>query len=155
MVAYIFDTNTVLVEIMKQRKESEIIRVYTVLHTRLQIYRFKHKYQRLVNELSAACHSFISTKHIDFQLVPPHILLYNTVERAIITFTHHFLSQDYQVFIQIFPCILSLHLIYFINLVKNPKLSAYVQLEEAFDYNRRSLVQPSVKILVFEIPDQI
>ena len=37
---------------------------------------------------------------------------------------------------------------------QNPKLSAYVQLEVAFDYNRRPLVQPSVKILVFENPDQ-
>ena len=36
----------------------------------------------------------------------------------------------------------------------NPKLSAYAQLEGAFDFNRTPLVPPGVKTLVYETPSQ-
>ena len=92
MVAYVYDSNVIFVEPMKNRKEHEIIRAYGVVHHRLQQYGFKPKYQRLDNEAYIAFQADLSAKKINFQLVPPNIYQRNAVERSIRTFKNHFIA---------------------------------------------------------------
>jgi len=92
MVSYVYDTNAILVEPIKNRKEHNIIQAYGVIHHRLQQYGFKHRYQRLDKEAYTAFQSELSAKKIDFQLVPPNIHQRNGTERAIRTFKNHFIA---------------------------------------------------------------
>ena len=131
-----------------------------ILH-RLQQYGFRPRHQRLDNEASTAFQADLSAKKIDFQLVPPNIHRRNAAERAIRTFKNHFiagLSSVHPTFpIQLW-CRLLQQAELTLNLLRpsrlNSKLSAYAQLEGAFNFNRTPLVPPGVKTLVYEKPSQ-
>ena len=161
MVAYVYDPNAILVEPMKNRKENEIIRAYGVNHHQLQQYGFKPRYQMLDNKASTAFQANLSAKKIDFQLVPPNTGNHrrNATERAIETFKKHFMAglfSRHPNFPMQLWCRVQAELT--LNLLRpsrlNPKLSAYAQLEGAFDFNRTPLVPLGVKMLVYETPSQ-
>ena len=93
--------------------------------------------------------------------MPPHIHRRNSAERAIQTFKNHFIaglaSTDPN-----FPlsnwCRLLPQAELTLNLLRpsqlNPKLSAYAQLEGAFDFNRTPLAPPGTRVIVHEKPTQ-
>ena len=91
----------------------------------------------------------------------PHIHRRNSAEHAIQTFKNHFIaglaSMDPN-----FPlsnwCRLLPQAELTLNLLRpsrlNPKLSAYAQLEGAFDFNCTPLAPPGTRIIVHEKPTQ-
>ena len=93
--------------------------------------------------------------------MPPHIHRRNSAERAIQTFKNHFIaglaSTDPN-----FPLSNWCHLLpqaeLTLNLLRpsrlNPKLSAYAQLEGAFDFNHTPLAPPGTHVIVHEKPNQ-
>ena len=93
--------------------------------------------------------------------MPLNIHRRNATERAIRTFKNHFIAGLSSVHPN-FPIHLWCQLLQqaklTLNLLRpsrlNPKLSAYAQLEGAFNFNRTPLVPPGVKTLVYETPSQ-
>jgi hypothetical protein len=142
MILYDYDSNSILAELMKSRTDDEIIRSYQALHDSLIAAGLKPRLQKLDNEASHRLKQFLNTNDIEFQLIPPHLHRCNAAERAIRTFKNHFIaglcSTD-----KLFPMNLWCSLIrqakITLNLLCasriNPRLSAYVQLSGAFDYN--------------------
>ena len=115
----------------------------------------------LDNEASTSLKEFLTAEHVEYQLVPPHIHRRNSAERAIQTFKNHFIaglaSTDPN-----FPLSNWRRLLpqaeLTLNLLRpsrlNPKLSAYAQLEGAFDFNRTPLAPPGTRVIVHEKPNQ-
>ena len=93
--------------------------------------------------------------------MPPHIHQRNSAKRAIQTFKNHFIaglaSTDPN-----FPlsnwCRLIPQAELTLNVLRpsrlNPKLSAYAQLEVAFDFTRTPLAPPGTRAIVHEKPTQ-
>ena len=93
MVMVEIDSNAILVEPMKSRKDEEMIRAYTALLTRLKralIVPIKHI---LDNEVSEKMKNVIrDDNHMQLELVPPGCHRRNAAEVAIRNFKAHFLS---------------------------------------------------------------
>ena len=94
-----------------------------------------------------------------FQLVPPHLNRRNSAERAIQTFKNNFIAglasvnENFPVHIWcrlLLKCLLALNLLCPSRI--NPKLSSYIQLHGAFDFNRTPLAPPSTKIIIHDKP---
>ncbi len=117
--------------------------------------------QTMDNEASKALKQYLREADVEFQLAPPHIHRVNAAERAIRTFKNHFIaglaSTD-----KLFPLHLWDHLIpqaiLTLNLLRpsrlNPRLSAWAQMEGAFDYNKTPVAPPGTKIVAHEKPNQ-
>ena len=111
------------------------------------------------NECSKAVRKYMRTTNVAWQQVDPNNHGVNAAERAIRTFKNSFLAGLSTVNIH-FPiqlwCYLliqaklTLHLFHTLQL--NPTISAYEQLEGAFNYNRTSLAPPGTKALIFKPP---
>ena len=96
----------------------------------------------------------------NFQLVPPHIYLRNSAERAIWNFKEHFiagLSSTHKDFPLHLWFRLLLHVILTLNLIRqscmNPKLSGYAQLHGEFNYNTTPLAPPSIQVIIHKKPN--
>jgi hypothetical protein len=92
MVCYIYDCNYIKVVPMKSRSASEWIKAYDSIHQELTVKGLKPKLQTLDNEASSALKNFFTVNDIAYQLVPPHCQRRNAAERAIRTFTEHFVA---------------------------------------------------------------
>ena len=96
----------------------------------------------------------MTSKGIDFQLVPPGCHRRNAAERAIRTFKNHFVaglcSTDPK-FPLLLWCRLLLQAELAMNLLRpshiNPKVSAYNQLYGIFDFTRTPLAPPGTRVL--------
>jgi hypothetical protein len=102
----------------------------------------------------------MTTKDVDFQLVPPHVHRRNAAERAIHTFKNYFIAdlcstdKDFPLHLwdRLLPqAILSLNLLRSSHL--NPRLSAWAQVNGAFTFNRTPITPPGIRVLVHETPD--
>jgi len=159
-VLYDFDSNSIHAEPIKNRSAASILAAYKTIHARLCKAGLKPKLQRLDNECSQILKDFMDEEDIQFQLVPPGIHRRNATKRAIRTWKNHFIaglcSTDPD-----FPMNLWDRLVpqanLTINLLRgsrmNPKLSAYAQVQGAFDYNRTPLAPPGTRVLVHEKPN--
>ena len=148
-VLYDYDSNAILVRPLRNRSAHEIHRVFTSVHTYLVTRGLRPRLHTLDNEASTILKEFLTAENVEYQLVPPHIHRRNSAERAIQTFKYHFIaglaSTDPN-----FPlsnwCRLLPQTELTLNLLRpsrlNPKLSAYAQLEGAFDFNRTPLAPP-------------
>jgi len=113
------------------------------------------------NEVSAALIKEMQSRHVDFQLVPPHMHRRNKAERAIRTFKDHLITglcaadPDFPMHLwdRLLPqAVLTLNLLRTSNL--NPRLSAQEHLNGIFDFNRTPLAPPGTKIIIHEKPSQ-
>ena len=159
MILYDFDSNAILVAPMKNRQAASIVAAYKVLHTRLCAAGFRPSLQRLDNECSQALKDFMTTEHVDYQLVPPGVHRRNAAERAIRTFQNHFIAglcsvdKDFPLHLwdQLLPqAEITLNLLRASRI--NPKLSAWAQLRGTFDFNRTPLAPPGIRVLAHEKP---
>eukprot|EP00978_Attheya_sp_CCMP212_P013058 scaffold32606_cov75-Attheya_sp.AAC.1 len=92
-VLYDYDSNAILARAMKNRSDSEMVRVFTELADYLTTRGFKPQYQVLDNEASKALKKAITGQNITYQLAPPGNHRQNNAERAIQTFKNHFVAR--------------------------------------------------------------
>jgi hypothetical protein len=92
MVLIELDSNAILVEAMKNRSSTEMIRAYQVLVDRLRSAGIQPKMHLLDNECSADFKERIKLNKMEYQLVPPHDHQRNIAETAIKVFKAHFIS---------------------------------------------------------------
>jgi hypothetical protein len=85
-VLYDYDSNAILAEPIKSRKQNELLRAYQTLTRHLRKQGLTPKLQRLDNECSEAMKEERDTQQIDWQLTPVGIHRRNAAERAIRTF---------------------------------------------------------------------
>ena len=159
LVAYEYDSNSILVEPVKNRSEAEHLRAYNNVYKYLTERGFTPEHQRLDNEASAAYKSNMRQKGVDFQLVPPDDHRRNPAERAIQTFKNHFIamlcSTDKNFPMHLWCRLLPMAQIT-LNLLRmsrmNPRLSAEAHLNGAFDFNRTPMAPPGTRVILHEIP---
>ena len=92
MVLYDHDSNAIISKPIKSRSEAELIRAYSVLHSKLTNRGLCPKFQMLENECPAGLKYYMDREGITFQLVPPHLHRTNSAERAIHTFKDHLIA---------------------------------------------------------------
>ena len=73
MVLYDHDSNAIIPEPIKSRSEAELIRAYSVLHSKLTNRGLRPKFQMLDNECPAGLKDYMRRNGITFQLVPLHL----------------------------------------------------------------------------------
>ena len=159
MIAYDYDSNTITAESLKSRTGEELRNGYRNIHKRLVDRGLKPKMHILDNECASSFKEFMKSMDESFQLVPPHIHRRNAAERAIQTFKNHLIAGLTSVHPD-FPmhlwCRMIEHAEITLNLLRpsriNPKLSAYAQLNGAFDYNATPLAPPGTKVIIHTKP---
>ena len=159
LVVYDYDSNSILVEPMRNRTGPSILKAYTIIHTRLVAAGLRPQLQRLDNECSDALKTFMRDAAIDYQLVPPKVHRRNAAERAIRTFKNHFIaglcSVDKNFPLHLWDKLLPQAELT-LNLLRgsriNPKLSAHAQMHGHFDSNRTPLAPPGIRVLVHVKP---
>ena len=158
---YDYDSNAIIVRPLRNHSAQEIQRVSTSVHAYLVAHGLCPRLHTLDNKASNSLKDFLTAEKVEYQLMPPHIHQRNSAERTIQTFKNHFIaglaSSDPN-----FPISNWCHLLpqaeLKLNLLRpsrlNPKLSAYAQLEGAFDFHRTPLAPPGTCVIVHEKPTQ-
>ncbi len=147
MVLVEIDSNAILVEPMKSRKDAEMIRAYNASLLRLKRAGIIPKKHVLDNKVSKNMKNHIrNTCKINMELVPPGCHRRNTAEVAIRNFKSHFLSilagvaDDFPQNLWD-PLLLQTEIT--LNLIRQsnatPTVSAYPHLSGPFDYNKMPL----------------
>ena len=161
LILYDYDSNAFIVRPLRNCSAQEIQCVFTSVHAYLVARGLHPRLHTLDNEASTSSKDFFTAEKVEYQLVPPHIHRRNSTERTIQTFKNHFMaglaSTDPN-----FPlsnwCRLLHQAELTLNLLRpsrlNPKLSAYSQLEGAFDFNGTPLAPPGTRVIVHEKPTQ-
>ena len=162
MVMVEIDSNAILVEPLKSRKDAELTRSYRTLMMRLKRAGIIPKKHILDNEVSEAMKTIIRDEYrMEMELVPPGCHRRNAAEVAIRNFKAHFLSvlagtaDD-------FPPSLWDRLLpqaeITINLLRQsnaaPNVSAYAHLSGPFDYNKMPLAPMGCAVQVHEKTDK-
>ena len=162
MVMVEIDSNAILVEPMKSRKDEEMIRAYNALLLRLNRAGIIPKKHVLDNEVSENMKNHIrDTCKLNMELVPPGCHRRNAAEVAIRNFKAHFLSVLAGV-ADDFPPSLWDRLLpqteITINLIRQsnatPNVSAYAHLSGPFDYNKMPLAPMGCEAQVHEKTDK-
>jgi hypothetical protein len=160
-VLYDYDSNTIHAEPIPSRTKHQILQAFKKVTTKLERCGFKPQLHRLDNEASNLLKDYMHDQNIDFQLTPVGIHRRNLAERAIQTFKNHFISglcsthPDFPLNLwdKLVP-----QAIITLNLLRpsrvNPKISGYMHLFGAFNYNRTPFAPPGMKILVHERPEE-
>jgi len=160
MVMVEIDSNAILIEHMKSRKDEEMIRAYNALLLRLKQAGIVSKKHVLDNEVSENMKNHIrDTCKINMELVPPAPGCHrrNAAEVAIHNFKAHFLSvlagvaDDFPP--RLWDCLLPQTKIT-INLIQQcnatPNVSAYAHLSGLFDCNKMPLAHMGCEAQVHE-----
>ena len=162
MVMVEIDSNAILVEPMKSRKDAEMIRAYSALVTRLKRAGCTPKKHVLDNEISEHMKNHIrDTYKFQLELVPPGCHRRNAAEVAIRNFKAHFLSVLAGT-ADSFPPSLWDRLLpqteITLNLLRQsnatPTVSAYAHLCGPFDYNKMPLAPMGCEVQVHEKTDK-
>ena len=155
LVAYNYESNTIYAEPLKTRSCLYLKTAYQKLHSLLTNRWLKPHLHIRYNECPNVLNIFMREVNENFQLVPPHIYLRNTAERAIQTFKEHFIagiSSNHKDFLTHLCCRLLPHTSLTFNLVQqssmNPKLSGYAQFHGEFNYNATSLAPPGTQVII-------
>ena len=162
MVMVEIDSNAILVEPLKSRKDPELTRAYRAMMLRLKRAGIIPKKHVLDNEVSEAMKDVIREEYqMEMELVPPGCHRRNAAEVAIRNFKAHFLSvlagttDD-------FPLSLWDRLLpqaeITVNLLRQsnatPNVSAYAHLSGPFDYNKMPLAPMGCAVQVHEKTDK-
>ena len=163
MVMVEIDSNAILVEPMKSRKDDELIRAYDVLVSRIHRAGLKPTKHVLDNEVSEKMKNHIRKDwKLQLELVPPGCHRRNAAEVAIRNFKSHFISILAGVS-DGFPLSLWDRLLpqteVTLNLIRQsnatPKVSAYAHLNGPFDYNKMPLAPMGCRAQVHEKPSNL
>jgi hypothetical protein len=152
LLIYDYDSNAILVDILRTRQASEIKSSWIKLHTQLQNGGTAPKIYILDNECSTDLKSTMVKHNIEFQLVPPDMHRRNAAEKAIRTWKNHFIAglssidpaypiAEWDRLVQ--QSCITLNLLR--NARANPKLSAYAYLFGNFNFNRTPMAPPGTK----------
>ncbi|MGV7235206.1 MAG: hypothetical protein ACQ9ET_03015, partial [Nitrosomonadaceae bacterium] len=162
MVMVEIDSNAILVEPMKSRKDAEMIRAYDALLLRLKRANIQPKKHVLDNEVSENMKNHIRDVHkLQIELVPPGCHRRNAAEVAIRNFKAHFLSilagvaDDFppSLWDKLLPqAEVTLNLIRQSN--ATPTVSAYAHLCGPFDYNKMPLAPMGCNVQIHEKTDK-
>ena len=159
MMAYNYDTNTILVEALKNRQASSIVSTWKLTNKKFHDDGVQLNTYILDNECSADLKSAFLKEIIGFQRVSPSCHRDNTAERAILTFKSNFkdglasLGPDFTIreWDYLLPqAEFTLNLLQSARL--NPKLSAHAFLFGKSDYNKIPIVPPGTKSVVQPSP---
>ena len=162
MVMVEIDSNAILVEPMKSRKDEEMIRAYDALLARLRLAGSTPRKHVLDNEVSDNMkHHIQVTCKLDMELVPPGCHQRNAAEVAIRNFKTHFLSVMAGV-AEDFPTNLWDRLLPQTEITLNlqrqsnatPNVSAYAHLSGPFDYNKMPLAPMGCAAQIHEKSDK-
>lgn len=162
MVMVEIDSNAILVEPLKSRKDPELTRAYRAMMTRLQRAGIEPTKHILDNEISEAMKNIIKDEYkMTLELVPPGCHRRNAAEVAIRNFKAHFLSVLAGTATD-FPASLWDRLLpqaeITINLLRQsnatPNVSAYAHLSGPFDYNKMPLAPMGCAVQVHEKTDK-
>jgi len=162
MVMVEVDSNAILVEPMKSRKDEEMIRAYDALLARLRQAGSDLRKHVLDNEISDNMkHHIKVTCKLDMELVPPRCHRRNAAEVAIRNFKTHFLSVMAGVAAD-FPenlwdwllpqAEITLNLLR--QSISTPNVSAYAHLSGPFNYNKMSLAPMGCTAQIHEKSDK-
>jgi hypothetical protein len=162
MVMVEIDSNAILVEPMKSRKDAEMIRAYDTLVLRLRRAGIVPKKHVLDNEISENMKAHIKDDcKFSLELVPPGCHRRNAAEVAIRNFKAHFLSVLAGT-AENFPPSLWDRLLpqteITLNLLRQsnatPTVSAYAHLSGPFDYNKMPLAPMGCEVQIHEKTDK-
>ena len=154
---YDCDSNAIMVEPLKSRATTEILRAFTTIQQRLRQAGRRPQLHILDNECSAILKQYMHQHHIPFQLEPPYTHRRNAAEHAIRTFKDHFITGLASAHKQ-FPLHLWDRLLpqaeLTLNLLRpsriNLKLSANMRLKDVFNFDVMPLAPPSTKVLIHD-----
>ena len=158
-VLYSFDANAILVEPIKQRSASELLRAHQKLVQYLTERGYKPNMHYLDNEAPQCIKSYDTTNNITYQLVPPFSHRRNAAERAIRTWKNHFItglcSVDPKFPMHLWDRLIPQSVIT-LNMLRasrrDPTISAYTALNGPFNYDATPLAPPGCKVIAFEAP---
>ena len=92
MIAYDYDSNSILAEPIKPRTSLHIKDAYQKMRKLLGSRGLTPRTHFLDNECSKVLKEYMEEENETFQLVPPHLHRRNAAERAIQTFNNHFID---------------------------------------------------------------
>ena len=92
LVAYHYNANNIIPIPLKNRTEPFILNDITNIHDKLRKQGLTPKPHITDNDVSEDLKQFFEDSDIRFQLVPPHIHLINSSERAVRAFKNHLIS---------------------------------------------------------------
>jgi len=142
MVLFETGSNNILVEAMRNRTATEMVRAYQVLIDRLKEKGIKPTLHILDNECSAKYKHAIHGNNMTYQLVPPSDHRRNVAEKAIQTFKDHFVAvlcgTDESFPLQLW-CQILRHAENQLNILRksrlNPTVSAFEQMYGPHNYD--------------------
>ena len=156
MIAYHFDSNTIIQSPFANRKDKHRIKAYMLIMKRLSNRVHKVDVQILDNEVGAEYKRVIVDDWgANYQLVTPNVHWQNKSEKAICTFKGHFLSvlagvvPDFPKFMWdnfLGQTDLTLNLI--LQATLNPHISAWEYFNSPFDYAATPLGPIGCKIII-------
>ena len=158
-VLYNWDTNSIISRAIKDRKDTEFVRVHDEIIEELTVKGVTPTTKRLDNKASKAYTNNITKHGIKYQLTPAKMHRRNITERAIQTFKNNFitiLAGTHSTFSKnewdrLLPqAELTLNLLRTSRI--NPNLSAEKQLNGTFNYNSTPLAPPGIKVLSYKMP---
>ena len=91
LVDYHYDANNIITAPLKKKTGPYIISGITKIHNKLIKQGLTPKLHIMDNEVSEDLKKYFEDSYIQFQLVPPHMHLRNSAERAVRTFKNHFI----------------------------------------------------------------
>ncbi len=152
------DSDAILVEPMKNRKDAKMIRAYNTLLLRLKQAGIVPKKHVLDNEVSENMKNHIRDMcNLDMELVPPGCHRYNAAKVATCNFKAHFLRVLAGVAVNFPPNLWDWHLPQTkitINLIQKfnatPNFSTYAHLSGAFNCNKMPLTPMGCEAQVHE-----
>ena len=160
-VLYDYDSNYIDAVPIPNRNAKTILTAFKTSYNRLINAGLRPKLHRLDNECSNILKEYLHEKDIHHQLAPPGIHRRNAAERAIQTLKDHLIAGlstadphfPLHLWDQLLPqALLTLNLLRGSRL--NPKLSAYMQLHGAYDFNATPIAPPGVRVVVHTKPDK-
>ena len=152
------DSNAILVEPIKNRKDDELMQAYISMMIRLRRAGIIPKKHILDNKVSEAMKTIIQDEYkIQIELLPPGTHRRNVAEVAMRNFKAHFLSVLAGIAEYFMPALcdrLLPHSEITINLLhksnETPNVSAYAHLRVPFDYNKTPLAPMVKSVQVYE-----
>jgi len=159
-VTYHHDSNAILVEPVKKRQASELVRAWEKINATLR-QRGENPIKHILdNEMSNNLRKTFFKNKIEFELTPPHMHRRNVAEKSICAFKNHFLASLVTCDPK-FPLAewdrllrqaeLTLNLLRSSRL--NPKLSAHAYLFGTFDFNKTPLAPPGTRVVIHDRPE--
>ena len=159
-MVYDYDSNAILVEVLKTRQAAEIRNAWQTIQKTLSTPGASPEVYIMDNEASTDLKSAMTKHKLQYQLVPPDMHRRNAAEKAIRTYKNHFIAgmctvdpafpkQEWDRLI--FHSYITMNLLR--NSRANPKLSSYAYLHGNFDFNKTPLAPPGTKVVVHSKPN--